>query len=220
MKKGKLIVIDGSDGSGKTTQAALLIKRLKKEGVPSVALKFPQYQANFFGAFIKKCLHGEYGDFIGIDPHIVSTLYAADRWESKDKINRWLKEGKVVVLDRYVSANQMHQGGKIKNPKKRLAFLQWLDTMEHKVFGLPRPDMILYLHVPVGLSVQLMTGRSTRDLADRNRKHLTDTRQSALTLLEKSRTWRKVECAERGAVLSKDVIHERIWAIVKRALPR
>src|SRR3990167_6836927 len=119
MKKGKLIVLDGTDGSGKATQTKILQARLKKEGYRVQTLDFPQYEKNFFGGLIGECLAGEHGDFVSIDPYIGSTLYAADRFESKDKIMRWLRAGCVVVLDRYVSSNQIHQGGKITDAKKR-----------------------------------------------------------------------------------------------------
>ena len=107
MKKGKLIVLDGSDGSGKATQTRFLLARLKKEGYRVKTLDFPQYEKNFFGKLIGECLVGDYGDFVKIDPHIGSVLYAADRYESKPVIERWLKQGFVVVLDRYVSSNQI-----------------------------------------------------------------------------------------------------------------
>ncbi|MFA9262825.1 MAG: hypothetical protein ACEQSB_05785 [Undibacterium sp.] len=91
-KRGKLIVLDGSDGSGKATQTRLLLARLKAEGYRTKTLDFPQYEANFFGQLLGRSLAGEFGDFIGIDPHIGSVLYAADRFESKPTIERWLKQ--------------------------------------------------------------------------------------------------------------------------------
>src|SRR3990167_6923068 len=141
--KGKLIVIDGTDGSGKSTQIDLLIKRLKKDGLKVKTIHFPDYN-NFFGGFIGHCLTEQYYNFINVHPKIISALYAADRWESSEQIKKWLKEGYVVVLDRYVSANQIHQGGKIKSVAKRIAFLKWLDEMEYKVFKIPKPDLTFY----------------------------------------------------------------------------
>ena len=103
MKKGRLIVIDGTDGSGKATQVKLLQTRLKKEGYRVKTLDFPQYQENFFGGFIGECLTGDHGNFVSLDPYIASVLYAADRFQSKEKILGWLKKGEIVILDRYVS---------------------------------------------------------------------------------------------------------------------
>jgi dTMP kinase len=216
MKKGKLIVIDGSDGVGKATQTRILVERLKKEKIPVATLDFPQYKNNFFGAFIKECLSGKHGDFIALDPHIASVLYAADRFESKKKIEKWLAQGKIVVLDRYVSANQMHQGGKIKNPNERKKFLMWLDTMEHKIFMLPRPDSILYLHLPTALSLKLINTRGEKDLAEKNIKYLSQSRQNALRLIQTSACWKKVNCANAKGILSREKIHEMVYTAFKR----
>ena len=114
-KRGRLIVIDGTDGSGKATQVALLAKRLKKEGYTVKLVDFPEYYKNFFGGFIAHCLQEQYYNWTSIHPKIASIAYAADRWESKDQIEAWLAKGYVVLANRYVSANQIHQGGKIKN---------------------------------------------------------------------------------------------------------
>ncbi len=146
---GKLIVIDGIDGSGKATQVALLKKRLQQEGVRVKTIDFPRYYNNFFGGLIGEYLSGKYGDFIAMDPRVASVLYAADRFESSKEIKKWLDEGYVVLADRYVSANQIHQAGKIDEPKVRKEFLAWLDTMEYEVFQIPRPDLVVYLDVPL-----------------------------------------------------------------------
>jgi len=217
-RKGKLIVIDGSDGVGKATQTALLIKRLKKEKISAKTLDFPQYRQNLFGKLIHECLDGKHGDFIALDPRIASTLYAADRFESKQKIERWLREGRVVILDRYVSANQLHQGGKIRDAKKRKEFLLWLDKIEFGVFGIPRPDSIFYLHLPTKLSLQLIQGRGHKDLAEKNVKYLSDARESALKLIQNSTRWIKIDCAKQGKILPREAIHEEIYARVKKII--
>lgn len=218
-KRGKLIVIDGSDGVGKATQTAMLMKRLAKEGIPAKTLDFPQYKANLFGRLIRECLDGKYGDFIALDAHIASALYAADRFEAKPKIEKWLGEGKTVILDRYVSANQLHQGGKIRDPKKRKEFLSWLDTMEFGVFKLPRPDRILYLHLPTEMSVRLIDKRGgKKDLAEKNLKYLADARESGLKMIQAGNKWKKIECSEKGEILPREVIHERIYADVKKVI--
>ncbi len=217
-KKGKLIVIDGSDGVGKATQTALLLKRLQKEKIPVKTLDFPQYQNNLFGKLIRECLDGKYGDFIALDPHIASALYAADRFEAKPKIEKWLKEGKTVLLDRYVSANQLHQGGKIQDPKKRKEFLLWLDEMEFTTFKLPRPDCILYLHLPTALSLQLIHKRGSKDLAEKNTKYLSDARDSGLKMIQANTKWKKIDCSDNKEILPREVIHERIYAEVKKII--
>ena len=228
MKRGKLIVIDGTDGVGKATQTRLLVDRLKKEGRKVVMFEFPAYETNFFGSFIGACLRGEHGDFVHVDPYIGSVLYAADRFESKKKIEEALKAGKVVVLDRYVSANQMHQGGKIKDTKKRRAFMQWLDTMEHKVFGIPRPDVIVYLNLPVKLSLQLLRNKSLKDkkayikgkwdVVESDSKYLENSRRSALAIIKSQGTWKKIDCNRGSTIKSREEIHDDIWTIVRRII--
>ena len=125
-KRGKLIVVDGTDGSGKTTQISLLAKKLKKDGLKVKTIHFPHYE-NFFGGFIGHCLTEQYYNFVKVHPKIVSVLYAADRWESSKEIKKYLNKGYIVILDRYVSANQIHQGGKIANARKRASFIKWLN---------------------------------------------------------------------------------------------
>lgn len=121
--QGKLIVIDGIDGAGKATQTKLLLERLEKRGYKTATMDFPQYYDNFFGKLIGRFQNGEFGDAPTMSPYLASVLYAADRWESKIKIENWLDEGRIVVLDRYVSANQIHQGGKISDFNEKKNFL-------------------------------------------------------------------------------------------------
>lgn len=229
MKKGKLIVLDGADGSGKATQAMLLVKRLKKEKYRVKTLDFPQYEKNFFGKLLGECLAGDYGDFIAIDPHIASTLYAADRFESKKTLEKWLKEGNIVVLDRYVSANQIHQGGKIRDEKERKKFLEWLDTMEFGVYGIPRPDLVFYLDVPQEISDTLLAkgkqglsvnkaAKGKKDLAEMNKAHLIASRESALKIVKKGNNWKRVACAPKGELLPKEAIAEMLWKHVTEIL--
>ncbi len=227
-KRGKLIVIDGTDGVGKATQTKLLVARLKKEGVKVKTLDFPQYYKNFFGHFIGAMLTGQYGDFLHTDPFIASVMYAADRFESKPTIEKWLAEGSVVILDRYVSANQLHQGGKIKDPKKRKYFLKWLDTMEHQVFGLPRPDLIIYLHLPMKSVLKLLTqkdrtrkaryAKGKKDTVEADPQYLAAAQESALKLIREKANWRKIECEGAGGILSKEAIHEKVFQTVKKII--
>ncbi|MDP3646142.1 MAG: thymidylate kinase [bacterium] len=216
--RGKLIVIDGSDGVGKKTQTALLVERLRKERLKVRTLDFPQYAENFFGSFIRECLDGEHGSFTEASPYFASIPYAADRFESKPRLEKWLAEGALVVLDRYVSANQMHQGGKIKGTANRERFLEWLDTMEHKIFKLPRPDLIIYLHIPVSLSLALISGRGRKDQHENDPTHLENSQESALELIKERGRWRRVECAKDKEIFSREEIHEKVYALVKKVI--
>ncbi len=227
-KKGKLIVIDGIDGSGKATQTILLEKRLRREGVKVKKIDFPRYEDNLFGKLIGDYLAGAFGDFVQVDPHIASVLYAADRFESGDKIQAWLSAGYVVLADRYVSANQIHQGGKISSPRKRKKFLKWLDVMEHDVFKIPRPDLVIYLDVPYEVSrewLQKKVARRSktylkgrRDVAEDNLIHLRNSRASALNLERTSRNWRKISCCKGKVCMLPEEVHEHVFKFVKKKL--
>ena len=228
MKKGRLIVLDGIDGSGKATQTRLLEKRLKKEGVKVKTIDFPQYQKNFFGRLIGEALCGELGDFIGVNPRIASVLYAADRLESSKQIVKWIDEGYIILADRYVSANQIHQGGKIDNAKKRNEFLAWLDTMEHKIFGIPRPDIVVYLDVPFEVSSMWLKKKITqrkkeylngrKDVAEDNLAHLKNSRNSALYLAKQQKNWEKIVCCKGVTCMIPEEVHERVYEIVRKKI--
>lgn len=145
--KGNLIVIDGTDGSGKATQTKLLVERLKNEGYPVEYIDFPQYGKKS-AALVEEYLNGKFGSAEDVGPYPASIFYACDRYAASFDIKRWLIEGKIVVLNRYVSSNMGHQAGKIKNPKERDKFLDWLDELEYGLFKVPKPDLTLLLYVP------------------------------------------------------------------------
>ncbi len=211
--RGKLIVIDGADGSGKATQSKLLVKRLELEGRFVKTLDFPQYTENNFGRLLRECLDGKRGDFLKLDPKIASTLYAADRYESASTIRQWLEEGAIVVLDRYVSSNMLHQGGKINDENELHDFLEWLDTIEHSVFGIPRPDLILYLEVPYSFRQKMLFVDKTRthlDVAETHESYNLSAEMNAKRLTAKLNNWKTIACTEKDTLLSKECIHELI----------
>ncbi len=231
-RKGKLIVIDGTDGSGKATQTKLLIKHLQKDGRKVQVVDFPEYYSNFFGAFIGHCLSEQYYNFVKVHPKIASVLYAADRYESKDKIKKWLKAGNIVIANRYTSANQIHQGGKIANLKKREAFMQWLSQMEYEVFEVPKPDAVFYLSVPIPVVLRLIRernkGKHRNYLGQKNAKKtdvhendvqfLENSRKSALWLSKTQKNWLKIECVANGKLLTREAIHQKIYEKINKIL--
>lgn len=229
-KKGKFIVIDGTDGSGKATQVALLAARLKKEGHTVKLVDFPEYYQNFFGTFIGHCLTEQYYNFINVHPKIASVLYAADRFESKKDIESWLAKGYVVIANRYVSANQIHQGGKIKSPKKRQAFIEWLDEMEYGVFKIPRPDVVLYLSVPLKVSVEMMKERNAtskrnyagnkKDVHEVDLEFQKNSRKSALWLSETLPYFKKIDCAPKNKLQTREEVHGLVYENVKKIIKK
>lgn len=217
MRKGLLIVIEGADGSGKATQTRLLIDRLEKKNIPNFTIDFPQYENNVFGGFLRECLQGKHGDFVSFDPYIASLPYVCDRFESKSKIVNALEEGRIVVMDRYVSANQIHQGGKIENIDERQRYLEWIDNVEHNIFGLPRPDLIIYLDVPYPIVKSLVQERilkegKARDLVEENAEYLINSQKAALNIVMNLGNWTSVSCSADGStMLSREEIHEMLW---------
>ena len=228
MKKGKLIVIDGTDGSGKATQVELLRTRLSKEGFKVKTVDFPEYYKNFFGSFIGHCLSEQYFNFVNIHPKIASVLYAADRWESSEQISKWIKSGYVVIANRYVSANQIHQGGKVKDSKKRKDFLRWLDDMEYRVFGIPRPDIVFYLEVPIKITQKLMVERDAKnprqylkrkgDVHESDPVFLENSRKSALKLIKELNNFVKISCVNKNKMREREDIHIDVYKEVKKVL--
>jgi len=224
--QGRLIVIDGADGCGKATQTKKLIERLTAEGHAAETLDFPQYYNNHFGNITGCYLRGDFGDPTKMSPYLASILYAADRFESSKKIKQWLSDGKIVILDRYVSANQMHQGGKIHDEEQRKTFLNWLDTIEHGVFGIPRPDLIIYLDIPTHTAQKLIDLKADRNYTSGAKKdgHEADiefqiqSREAAISLIAQMNNWKKIICEEDGLLFPIEKIHEKIWAIVENML--
>ena len=226
--RGKLLVIEGVDGSGKATQVDILKKRLEKEGVKTKCIDFPRYYNNLFGELIGECLSGKRGDFIKTDAWVASTLYAADRFESSGEIREWINEGFWVVADRYVSANQIHQGGKIKDLKSRKDFLDWLERLEFGVFSLPRPDAVIYLDLPLEVVWERLKSKSLKrterylkggkDVAEADPEYLTNSRNTALDLERRNTDWFKVDCSKKGVCLTPGEVAEEIFDIIEANL--
>ena len=159
---GKFIVIDGTDGSGKTTQLQLLVGKLQAEGYDVQIADFPQYNTKSAG-MVEEYLSGKYGGADDVNPYAASILYATDRFDASFQIREWLKQGKVVVCNRYVSASFAHQGGKIPNALERKLFFNWLSEIEYKIFNIPKPDLYLILHVEAEVAQKMAKDRGRED---------------------------------------------------------
>ncbi len=227
--KGKLIVIDGTDGSGKATQVELLAKTLRNEGCKVKIVDFPEYYKNFFGKFIGHCLSEQYYNFLNVHPKIASSLYAADRWESSKEMREWLEKGYIVIANRYVSANQIHQGGKISSAKKRNDFIKWLDEMEYGVYGIPRPDITLYLSLPLSIVFKLIEGRNSskmkraylknkKDISESDVDYQKNSIKSAIWLVKNVPNFIKIECSIKGKILTREQVHDMVYKEVKKVL--
>ncbi len=219
IKKGKIIVIEGPDGAGKTTQIELLNKALGKLGKKIKSIKFPQYKKNYFGRYIRECLDGKHGDFANMEPVLASLPYAADRLESKNKLLEWVKNGYVILADRYTPANQIHQGGKIEDTKKRIKFLKFLDWLEFDLFKLPKPDIVIYLSIPFEMSKKSINGRGNPDVVEKDDEYLKNSIMSAEQLCKTNENWVRINCcASNGERIPKEKIHEMIVEKVEKVL--
>lgn len=224
MKKGKLIVIEGVDGSGKTTQFEKLVDRLKRTDRKVRNIHFPRHQTPFFGTMVDDYLNGRFGDPDAINPYLSSLIYAGDRWEAKDAMHQWLGEGAIIVLDRYMTSNKGHQLGKIQGDKEREKYLQWLDCLEYDIFKIPRPDLVIYLHIPLAIVDRLMNQRKdvtrgytnkNRDLLENNQEHLRRAQDGYQFTAPRYSYWRQLNCVkEKNKLLTREEIHERIWQLV------
>jgi len=216
-KKGKFIVIEGSDGSGKKTQWGLLKKRFKKEKISYFSADFPVYQS-FFGKFIKNYLHGKFGDPVKIDPYHASFAYALDRFFYKDKLEKALSGGQVVVANRYMESNKLHQGAKFTSRTQLNKYLDWLDNFEFAKMKVPKPDLVLYLYVPAEISRGLINKRGRQRKIDKHesnylyQKKVTEVSQY---LCRKYKHWYLVDCVKDDKLLSRQEIHAKIWDLVK-----
>ena len=210
-----LIVLEGTDGSGKSTQFRLLLARFKKTRRPLATLKFPQYGKKSSG-LVEEYLAGKYGKKPeAVSPYAASLFYALDRFDAAAKIKTWLEGGTTVLLDRYVDSNAGHQGGKIRSPAARKKFLQWLYDMEYRILGIPRPDIVIILHASASINTALLAHKK-RDIHEQSARHLKDTERAYLWLAAKyPKNHRVIECAPQGKLLPPDEIHERIWDIVE-----
>ena len=161
IKQGKLIVIDGTDGSGKGTQSAKLIERLMKDGKRAQLTDFPQY-GQTSAHFVEKYLRGEYGRADDVGPYRASLFYALDRYDASFQMRQWLEAGTIIVSNRYTSSNMGHQAGKIADTKEREKFLAWLKDLEYDMLRIPKPDASVLLYMPPEIGQQLVDKKLDR----------------------------------------------------------
>ncbi len=218
-EKGIFIVIDGTDGSGKKTQTELLVNRLKEEHIPVKPVSFPNY-GKPAAALIELYLNGAFGtDERAVDPYVVSTFYAADRFAEKHSIQQALDNGEVVVADRYVTANMAHQGGKFHSDEERTAYFKWLYDFEYEKGKIPKPDLNIILYVPAEINIALIENRGNKkDIHENNPEHLKRADQTYREIAKLFPDIQLIECCENGAILPREKIHELIWKRVKPLL--
>lgn len=225
MKKGIFIVIDGIDGSGKSTQTTMIVERLKKEYCDVKTISFPKY-STFSGKILGKCLHDPKYNWVNTPADEASVFYAFNRWEEKSQIDEWLEEGCIVIAARYTSSNQIHQGGKIIDIKEREEFLKWLDKLEHEVYKIPRPDAIFLMDVTPEVAKQLMEKRDTEtsreylegkvDVHEKDIVFMRHSYETANWLANTQPNWIRIQCLQDGKMRTEAEINEDIY---KKVIP-
>ena len=219
---GKLIVIEGTDGSGKSTQFKKLTERVSAEGIAFQKLVFPQY-AEPSSALIRMYLGGEFGtDPSDVNAYASSAFYAVDRYASyKKSWGQWYENGGLILCDRYTTSNAVHQASK-EPEAKRQEYLKWLYEFEYDKLGMPAPDLVIYLDVPTDFSEKMMRHREQEtntkaDIHEQNRDYLATCRQMGRAAAQYY-GWRVIECVKDGQMRSIDDIHEEIYCLVQHCL--
>lgn len=213
---GKLIVIEGLDSSGKETQTKLLIEKLTQMGLNTKRYEFPNYGSPS-STLVKMYLGGEFGtNADDVSPYAASTFYAADRYATwKKDMQQFYENGGIIIADRYTTSNIIHQAGKIKDSAKQKEYIDWLYDFEFVKMGLPKPDTVIFLHMPVEVSVALMKNRAnkagtqSKDIHERNIEYLKSTYQNAVKMIDLC-GFERVECCDGENLRTKEDIHNEI----------
>lgn len=222
---GKLIVIEGTDSSGKETQTRKLYKRLEKEITNVRKLSFPNYKSPACEP-VKMYLAGAFGDnALDINPYPVSTMFAIDRYASyKMEWEKFYQDGGIIVTDRYTTSNMVHQASKIESIDKKNEYLDWLEELEYSKMGIPRPDLIIFLNMPTETAAELMaqrknkiTGEDIKDIHEKDISYLKKSYENACNIAKKY-NWLEIKCVENGRLKTIDEIGEEIFSVVKKIL--
>lgn len=218
--KGFLIAIEGTDGSGKATQSALLYDRLKEAGTSVKKIEFPNYKSES-SSLAKMYLAGDFGkNPEDVSPKVASTFYAADRFASyRMEWESFYKEGGVIIADRYTTSNMVHQASKIKNEEEKNSFLDWLWDLEYNIYGIPVPDAVIFLDMPPEYSIMLMkerankfTGNLEKDIHEKSSEYIQASYSNALGVAKKY-GWHIVHCIRDGKIKDKEEIMDEVLNI-------
>lgn len=225
MTSPKFVVIEGVDGSGKETQAQLLIAHLKKAGQKVLYLDFPQYEG-FYGKIVAMYLRGEFGPISQTSPFLIAMIFALDRSTIRDKIISFLQTDGIIVANRYVPSNIAHQAANIKDEKKQKEFIRWIQQLEYDELKLPHEDAVIYLDLPweIGMAKSeeklkndthhsYLQGKA--DIHEKSVEHRQKTAQIYNQLLTEFNHWHKVSCTDaQGKQRSPEDIQQDILSLL------
>ncbi len=222
---GKLIVIEGTDSSGKQTQTENLYERLEKEYDKIKKISFPNYDSPACEP-VKMYLAGEFGtDAQKVNPYPASTMYAIDRYASyKKDWEEFYKENGIILTDRYVTSNMIHQASKISDKEEKEVYLNWLEDLEYNKISIPRPDLTIFLNMPPEMANKLMearknkiTGEDKKDIHEKNKEYLRKSHENACEIAKKY-NWIEIKCVDVERLKTIDEINDEIYEEVKKIL--
>ena len=222
---GKIIVIEGTDSSGKETQTKLLYERIKKINEKTIKISFPNYDSPACEP-VKMYLAGAFGtDAVKVNPYPVSTMYAIDRYASyKQDWGKSYEEGYIIVTDRYVTSNMIHQASKIQSEEEKEEYLKWLIDLEYKKNQIPEPDIVIFLKMPIDKAKELMANRNNKidgsmkkDIHEINEDYLKKSYKNATKISQKF-NWYEVECVENNRIKSIEEINDEIFKKIEKLI--
>lgn len=216
--KGHLVVLEGTDGSGKGTQLGLLVSYLKEHAIPFATVDFPRYTESFFGELAGTMLMGELGLIENIPPKLAVLPFACDRWLIKKDIDAWLGQGKLVVANRYTASSAVYHAARMPQGEQ-MAFVDWVFKLEQEVIGLPKEDITIFLRTPLAISQSLI---HNREKEEGKKKDMYEKDVAMLgvveTLYDKLRleraTWKTIECATGNTMRPAEDIHKEVLDVL------
>ena len=223
--KGKFVVIDGLDGSGKKTQLDLLVEYSRKNKIKVATVDFPQYYKTFFGRVVARYLKGEFGNLKQTNPYLAALAYAGDRWQARPIMEKALEQGKLLLANRYTSSAFAFMGAKFIKKSEQNKIIRWLDKLEYEIYGIPRENLLIYLSVPPDLGQKMVFNKGKRkymgdknkhDIHEGNLVYLKRVEEIYLRLLDHYKHWVRIDCIDKkGNLKTRKEIHQLIIQALK-----
>lgn len=214
-KKGKLIIIEGVDGVGKSTQSDLLKTYYETLDKTVKSFHFPTHGEGFYGKLVDSYLNGDFGNLKEVPYYFSAFLFAGNRNENSSKIKKWLADGNIVLLDRYVSSAKAHQGSNISCYEDRIKFYNWLDRLEYELNEIPMPDSVIVLDADYSTVRESIDNRGRVDIHETDENHIKTAIDVYRELSSMYSNWYLLKCDENGKLRAKDEIHQDILDIIK-----